>query len=179
MEQQKILYFGYGTTRELEMMKAITGKENLIGKQAILKGYSLYIQKLDQISDEIFPNSLEPISARQILRNNWGENFTSYTMKSDENKEVKGIVWELDELDFELLKNWELNEYGWFKDLKTKVTLENGEIIDVITGELGDGQEIDHEVKDVDYQSYLIEKDRLLKRAEEVRKLYLESLRTK
>jgi hypothetical protein len=179
MEKNKIFYFGYATTRELEMMKAITGKENLFGQQATLKGYSLYVQRLDQIPNKVIPNSPEPISAQRILQNNWGESFISYVIKSDENGQVRGVVWELDELDYKLLKNWELNDYGWFKDLETNVILENGETISIITGELGDGQEIDHEVEGDDYPSYLIEPERLLQRAKEVREQYLEDLRTK
>ncbi len=93
--ENKILYFGYGANSRKEMMEAITGNKNLIGKPAVLSGFTLCIQRLDQVLDTILPSAPVPISPRKILDESWGNTFTTYMIKPKEDSEVEGTVWEL------------------------------------------------------------------------------------
>lgn len=79
--EKKIFYFGYGANRDPKMMEAITGKKNLVGRPAVLKGYSLCVQRLDQVPDTIAPSAPAPVSPRTILKDNWSPTFTSYIIK--------------------------------------------------------------------------------------------------
>ena len=109
--EKKILYFGYGANSQREMMEAITGNRNLKGQPAILKGYTLCIQKLSQAPD----------SVKKILRESWGDNFETYIIKPDKNGEVAGTIWELSPQDREVVRDWEMIDFGWYKDMKGEI----------------------------------------------------------
>lgn len=47
MNEETVLYFGYGANRDIRMMRAITGADNLPGRAATLKGYGLRVQRFD------------------------------------------------------------------------------------------------------------------------------------
>lgn len=142
---EKVLYFGYGANRDPKMMEWITGNPNLTGRQAVLKGYTLCVQRLDQIPD----------SARENVTANWPQSFTSYTIKEDPEGEVHGTLWELTPQDRELVRDWELIDLGWYKDLKVKVTTEDGQEIEVQTEGIGDRQEYDRGVDGTNYETWL------------------------
>ena len=110
----KVLYFAYGANRDIKMMQAITGSSELKGKPATLKGYSLYVQRLDQVPDTVSENSPAPISPRDLLKESWPDTFTSYIIKEDPEGEVAGVVWELTPLQRELVRDWELVDFGWY-----------------------------------------------------------------
>src|SRR3990172_8250986 len=118
-----VLYFAYGANRDIRMMQAITGSGELKGRPATLKGYSFYVQRLDQILDTIAENSPAPISPRDLLKESWPDTFTSYIIKEDPEGEVSGTVWELSPLQRELVRDWELVDFGWYGDIKTEVII--------------------------------------------------------
>jgi len=143
--EQKVLYFGYGANREPRMMAAITGDQNLKGTPAVLEGYTLCIQRLDQV----------PESPRQILRHSGQpETFESYVAIRDKKGKIFGTVWELTPQQRELVRRWELVG-DWQKEGKGKATLKNGKKNDVVTEVLGEGQKIDREVRTESYNPWL------------------------
>lgn len=165
-EGAKILYFGYGANREPRMMHAITRNPNLVGHSIVLKGFKLCVQKLDQIPDNVPPDSPAPKSARQILKDaGWPSTFQSYIVKPDPEGKVIGMLWELTPLERELVREWELVEYGWYRDYNLRVDLtkdgsgvfevdENGRF-PVQTEGLREDQEVDREVNGLAYESWL------------------------
>src|SRR4030042_6376236 len=130
---EKVSYFGYGANRDLKMMEWITGNSNLKGKSAVLKGYALCVQRLDQIPNTIASTAPAPYSAREIVAANWQSTFSSYTIKEDPESEVHGTVWELSPQDRELVRDWELVDFGWYIDLTVKVITEAGQEVKVQT----------------------------------------------
>ncbi len=152
--EQKILYFGYGANRDPKMMEWITGNKDLVGKPGILKGYALCIQRKDQVPDEVSITAPAPLSARQLL-DNWPETFESYNIKKDSTGEVYGTVWVLTPQDRELVRDWELIDFGWYKDIATKVQTEEGQILEVQTEGMREDQQFDREVDGKNYETWL------------------------
>ncbi len=156
--EQKILYFGYGANRDPKMMEWITGNKNLIGKPGILKGYALCVQRLDQIPDTVSPTAPAPysLSPREIVINGgWPESFESYTVKKDPQGEVFGTIWVLTPQDRELVRDWELIDFGWYKDISTKVQTADGQVLEIQTEGVREDQEFDREVDGKNYETWL------------------------
>jgi hypothetical protein len=173
MDNGKILYFAYGANKTAEMMASITGNKNLTGRPAVLEGYGIFVQKLNQVPDVIAPHSPAKISPQQILRNVWDKNFESYVIKPAEERQVHGTVWELTPLERELVRNWELIDFGWYKDAEVKIKTDSGDEIEVQTEIMGDGQEVDREVDGLDYPPFLNELADFQRVAENTREEYL------
>jgi hypothetical protein len=175
--EKKVLYFGYGANSQREMMEAITGNKNLAGQPGVLKGFKLCIQKIDQVPDSVFPGSPAPVSPKKILKDSWGEDFETYIIKpGEETDEVTGTIWELTPLERELVRDWELVDFGWYKDMKGKAVTLDGEDIVVQTEGLREGQEIDREVNDKNYKPFLNRLEDFQRVAEKSRREYLERI---
>lgn len=170
----KVLYFGYGANRESRMMAAITGNPDLVGRSAVLKGFRLCVQRLDQVPDTVSPTSPAPVSPRKILQNNWPETFESYTIKPDKKSEVHGVIYELTALERELVRDWELIDFGWYKDTKGKAVTKDGREVEVVTEALGDGQEVDREVNIENYNPWLNSPEDFERVAEKARREFFE-----
>ena len=122
---KEVLYFGYGANRTPEMMSWITGRGGFEGKPAILEGWNLCIQRLDQIPKVAVPTSSGPQSLQEQLREEWGDNFETYIIKSGKGK-VLGTLWKIEPEDRELIRDWERVGF-WYKEVKVKVKTKNGE----------------------------------------------------
>ena len=176
----KILYFGYGANSRKKMMEVITGNRNLVGYPAILKGFILCIQRLDQIPDSVLSSSPAPISPRQLLKESWPDSFESYIIKSaSKTDEVAGTIWELTFQERELVRDWELIDFGWYRDIKTKALTEDGREVEVETEGLRDGQEVDRVVDGKNYEPFINPLKDFQRVAEKARREYLERIQTK
>ncbi len=174
---EKVLYFGYGANSQQEMMEAITGNSNLIGYPATLEGYKLCVQRLDQVPNTIAPDSPAPISPRELLKKSWPDTFESYVIKpGSEDDSVAGTVWELTLLERKLIRDWELIDYGWYKDKKVIVRTEDGREIEAETEDLREGQEVDREVSGRNYEPLLNPIEDFRRIAEGARKGFFERL---
>ena len=178
--ERRILYFGYGANSQREMMEAITGNKNLVGQPGVLRGFKLGVQRMDQVPDSVFPGSPAPISPKKILKESWPDSFETYMIKpGGEADEVAGTVWELSLLERELVRDWELVDFGWYKDIKGKAETLDGQIVDVQTEGFREGQEVDREVDGKSYKPFLNPLSDFQRVAEKSRKEYLERTRTK
>ncbi len=144
--EEKILYFGFGANRDPRMMVAITGNENLVGRPGVLIGYKLCVQRLDQIPDP---------ARTKIRASGWLDTFESYTIREALEGEVHGIIWELTPQERELVRDWELIDFGWQRDIYTVAFTEDGQALDIQTEGLRKGQEIDREVDGENYETWL------------------------
>lgn len=167
----KILYFAYGNNREPEIMQVLTGNKNLVGHEAVLKGYVLGVQMLDQVPS--IRLSGFPVSPQEVLRRHWNDSFESYVIKPGEG-EVKGMVWELTNEERELVRDWELIDLGWYKDVKGEAILKDGGKIAVETEILGDSQGIDRVIDGKEYNSFLNKKEDFFRVIEISRREYFE-----
>lgn len=173
--ENKILYFGYGANSQREMMEAITGNKNLVGQQGILRGFKLCIQKMDQIPDSAFPTSPAQISPKKIIEENWGPEFETYMIKPGEvTDEVAGTVWELTPLQRELVRDWELVDLGWYKDMKGKAVTKDGKEVEIQTEGFREGQEVDREINGKEYLPFLNRVEDFQRVAEKSRREYLD-----
>lgn len=168
----KVLYFAYGANSHPRMMEAITGNVNLVGKPAVLSDWEIGVQRLSQIPDTASPKAPVPISPRTEIVENWGEDFETYVIRPAQGKEVHGTLWELTPQERELVRDWEMVDFGWYKDAIVKVETTDG-LLDVQTEVLGDGQEIDRVVEGKDYPPFLNDLGDFARIAERSRLEYL------
>ena len=162
------MYFGFGANRERDVISAITGNENLVGVQAILRDFSLAVQRLDQI----------PEGVQKILRGVWNEGFTSYVIIPKRGSQIDGIVWELTPKERELVKDFELIDLGWTEETTGEAIFENGMGVMVVTERVAGGQMLDHEVDGSNYPPYLNNREDVLRIAEQSRLEYLARIET-
>lgn len=175
--EEKILYFGYGANSRIEMLEAITGNHNLVGKPAVLSGFVLCIQRLDQVPNSVVQTSPIQISPQQLLRESWPDSFESYIIKpGNESDKVIGTIWELTPEERALVREWELIDFGWYRDLKGKAKTKNG-VVEVETEGLREGQEVDREVDGENYEPFLNSLEDFQKVAERARREYYQRLR--
>lgn len=176
---QKILYFGYGANSQREMMEAITGNRNLKGQPGILKGYALCVQKLSQVPDSVSPTAPVPVSPKKILKESWGDNFETYIIKPDKNGEVAGTIWELSRQERELVRDWELIDFGWCKDMEGKAVTKDGKEVDAQTEGFREGQEVAREADGKNYKPFLNRLEDFQRVAEKARGEYFERMKPK
>ena len=153
----KILFFGCGTHREAAMMSYLLGRaeSEFKGVPATIRGYSLCIQRLDQTPDTIFVNEHGSFSVQSLLRRNWDDSFRNYIIKADPEGSVAGIIWELDYLDFEIIKYWEIVDYGWYEECDVVAHTDDGQQISVRSVRLRKGHQIDSIVDSISYDPWL------------------------
>jgi len=153
---ETVKYFGYGANRDPKMISFITGRpeEELVGKPATLEGFGLGVQRLDQVLDSLSAGSILPISVRALLLESWDDRFRSYIIFPKPDSRIVGTIWELSDQDRDRVRDWELVG-DWYKDDSGTATTDDGEKVDLITESLGDGQEFDHEVDGLNYETWL------------------------
>lgn len=171
--EEKVLYFGYGANKTPEMMAAITGNENIVGKPAVLEGFGLYVQRLNQIPNIVAPNAPAPLSPREILQSGWGENFESYVIKPNPDTKVHGTLWKLTPVEHELVRNWELIDFGWYRDAAVDIQTEDGNTIKVQTEIVDPEQEVEREVDGHEYSPFLMDLADFRRIAKETREEHL------
>ena len=154
----KVLYFGYGANASKRMMTAITENENLVGRPARLESFKLCVQKLGQVPDEVLATAPIPVSPRALLKESSPPTFESYVIQPGAPDDfVVGTVWELTLLERELVEDWELIPFGWYQPMAGKATIldQEGDVVEVVTEGLGEGQEFDRVVNGEQYPRYL------------------------
>lgn len=119
--KNKINFFGYGANRDILKIQKILGKIPAGGNGAVLANYALCYQRLNQI----------PEPAKGLLNDVWGEYFKSYTIVPG-NGIVAGVIWEIEESDLELIKEWEFVG-TWREIISIKVELFDSNQIDCVT----------------------------------------------
>ena len=72
-----------------------------------------------------------------------------------------------------LIAEWEMIEFGWYKDMDITAVLEDGTEITVNTEGLNEGAAIDRVVDGIDYPTYLIDPTDMYKVAEKAREDFL------
>ncbi len=177
-ENETVLYFGYGANRDPQMIAAILGRpaKELVGQQAVLEGYRLAIQRLDQVPDTVLPKAPAPISPRALLKECWDDDFKSYVALADPEGKILGTIWEMTRDERERVRDWELVDFGWYVDYEGYAVTAEGARVPIIGERLGDGQTVDHEVDGMDYETWLQDPEKFKIIAEKARREYDERL---
>jgi hypothetical protein len=151
-----INYFGYGANREGGMIEAIIGRVPC-GREASLEGYELCVQGLRDI----------PQRPREILEKTWGDFFESYVIQPCLGGRVKGILWEIMQDERERILEWELVPHGWYRNEVVGVRDSLGKEVLAET-EVVLGQGVSRVVDGIDYEEFLMGKERILGVAREI-----------
>lgn len=93
MEKQFINYFGYGSNRDLAMLAAIIGRDEIEGIKGKMLGHELCVQKLNNIPDLVLPTAPVPQSPRFILQREFGDNFELYVTRPKLDGVTYGTIW--------------------------------------------------------------------------------------
>lgn len=170
-------YFGYGTNRDLAMMAAMIGREKIEGQPGKLLGFELCIQKINDIPGEVLKTSPVQTSPREIIVACFDENFELYIIRPKINGLTYGTIWQLTEAEYDLVREWEMLEFGMQEDIKAIAMDSEGRVINVIThGSLSPSLPINRVIEGNDYEDYLVSKEKILAVAETTRKEYFERI---
>lgn len=117
----KSLFFGYGANRSRQKLKEFLGKDPGEGVGAVLRGFTLNVQDLNQI----------PKLQHDLFLRVYGSDWKAYTIKEGAGA-VAGIVWELEEEEFNKLKAWEF--VGEYREIiSVEVITASDEELEVVT----------------------------------------------
>lgn len=170
-----IAYFGFGTNRDIEMMEHMIGRKNIEGEHGKLQGYEITIQRTDQFRTEIPPNSPTPkLSAKDLIVRSWGPKFEMFTSRPNPGGVAYGTIWYITPEELELVREWEIVDYGCQEDAYGTAVTDDGRQVKVITQSFIKPAEIDRVITGDDYEPYIWDKEAMLKRADELRQSYLE-----
>lgn len=175
MENKKIVYyFGFGTNKDLDMMAHMIGRNDIKGEAGRLIGFDVCIQRADQFRTEIPETSPLPVAPKDLILNSWGPNFEMYVSRPNPEGVAYGTIWEITPEELELVREWELVDYGAQEDAWGIAFNSKGEVFQVITQSfMHPPADIDRVVEDSDYEAYIWSKEAMLKRADELRLQYL------
>lgn len=137
----KKLFFGYGANRNRSRIRQVIGKDPGDGVGAILEGYTLHVQNLDQI----------PEPAQSDLKEIFG-NYKAYTIRKGKGF-VAGIVWSVTEEEFEKIKAWEYVG-SWREIVEVTVKSEDFYTVKVLTEKSIDTYPVSEKVDGIIYDEF-------------------------
>jgi len=140
----KTFFFGYGSYRHKKKIAEIIGKDPEGGEPAILEGYMLAVQTLDQI----------PGKAHEVLKKVWGNPFRAYTIRKSPGI-VVGNIWIIDEEDLRKIKEWEFVEEQWREIKQVEISTTNGAKIQALTDLAREELPIKEFVNGIEYEHNL------------------------
>lgn len=117
----KILFFGYGAYKSKQKLKEVIGRDPGEGVGAIVEGFTLHVQELVQV----------PKQAQDDMRRFWGNEFKAYTLRTGDGV-VSGIIWEIEEEELVLVKEWEYDGL-WREFIEVEVVTSALEKVKVLT----------------------------------------------
>lgn len=172
-----LAYFGYGTNRDHDMMAAMIGRDHLEGVKATLPGYELVIQDLEHISDKVLPTAPVPRSPREIMGTALGKKAKLYIIRPNPKSFTHGTIWQITDEEYEMVRDWELLDFGMQEDLKAEAQTEFGKKIQVQThGSSNPELPMDTAVEGATYQDYIVPKEEILKTARRVHQEFLDRM---
>src|SRR3990167_10925016 len=128
-----INFFSYVKGDDEEIMSAIFGRQGISHENATLLGYELCIQTAKNIIDEILPTCNLSRSPRKILTAKRGPNFELFTIRPNQNKNIKGVIWYVTNQEYERLREYELIDCGMSEDIVAKAVTDSGKTLTVST----------------------------------------------
>ena len=133
MSKNLVKFFSYVAKENVEGLRALFGRRNLLYENAVLQGYELCIQTPKDLSGIVPANSPLKMSPQEIIRKNFGEAYELYTIRTNPDKTVPGKIWYINQEEFEYLREWEMIDYNMSEDIIAKAKTEDGDLITVRT----------------------------------------------
>ena len=158
MEEETAEFFCYGPGADLDVVTAEIGHPPISGRPAVLHGFRLGIQGVENIPDKKVPvpghpEKILPVTARSIIVDSWGKDFEMYVVREGDG-DVRGMVWTIKASDLPKIEDWELVDFGWYSMVRGGVTLEDGKRRDVWTIAVKN-QGVRREVDGMNYDNWL------------------------
>lgn len=174
-EDKMIFYFGFGTNKDIAMMQHMIGREDIKGEPGRLIGYEVCIQRTDQFRTDIPPTTPFAATPRSLIMKTWGPDFLMYVSRPNPTSIAHGTIWQITPEELELVRCWELVDYGAQEDAWGFAINSNGELKKVITQSfMKPTFDIDRVVEDEDYEPYIWDRQAMLDKADDIRLQYLE-----
>ena len=124
-----IPYFGYGTNRDHDMMAAMIGRNNLSGVEGIVFDYELGVQNLEHIPNKILPTAPASRSPREIMKTALGDDAKLYIIRPKTGATTYGTIWQITPEEYEMVRDWELLDFGMQEDIKVMAQTKTGKKI--------------------------------------------------
>jgi len=173
-----VKYFGYGSNSDKDMMVHMVGREDLKGEPGRLIGYQLCVQSLDQIRDIVPSYSPIKISPQQIIRQNYGDTFDLFIAVAKSDAVAYGTIWDLTPEEIDLVKEWEMVEYGMQEEIQAMAMTSNGQLIQVETqAVVNPPADFYVIIKGNEYPRYIVDKEKMLNEADKCRMNYQKMLK--
>jgi hypothetical protein len=164
-------FFGFGADCEEQMLTAIIGRKPEIVGPAVIRGFELCIQSLDDITDK-------GDNPRKILEDVWGPEFKSYVISPNADAELKGTLFIMTERERVMVDMWELVYEGWQKSVVVPAVLADGHVLNARTQVLAEGQSKGEVIRSQDYHPWVLPVEDLVTIARHDAQSYPERLAT-
>ncbi len=175
-----VKYFGYGSNSDKDMMVHMVGRKDLKGEPGKLIGYQLCVQSWDQIRNIVPSYSPIKISPQQIIRQHFGDIFDLYIAVAKPDAVVYGTIWDLTPEEIDLVKEWELVDYGMQEEIQAMAMTSDGQLIQVETQAMvNPPAEFYVVIGGNDYPRYIADREKMLRAADETRLSYQKMLKEK
>jgi hypothetical protein len=170
-----IKYFGFGTNKDLAMMQHMIGRQDVKGTPGRLIGYEVCVQKASQFRTLTPPTSSSPLTPRQLIIKNWHKDFLMYVSRPNPLGIAHGMIWWITPKELELVRNWEIVDFGAQDDAYGWALDDSGELQQVITQSFvrPEPTDIHQVVEGSDYEPYIEDKQAMLDKADYLREEYL------
>lgn len=174
-----IVYFGFGTNKDRDMMSHIIGRNEIEGFWGKLIGYEVCVQRADQFRVDVPDTNPINKSPKDIIIGSWGPKFEMFVSRPNPSGEAYGTIWYISPEELELVREWELVDYGAQEDAYGIAEDSDGNKFEVITQSFLKFAEIDRVITGENYEAYIWPKEAMLKRADEIREQYLALINNK
>ena len=174
-----VKFFSYVVNENIEMLRALFGRKNLLYEDAVLPGYELCIQTVKDVSNKIVRGSPLKMSPRQIMEDFFGADYELYVIRPNPRKTVIGKIWYVSRDEYEYLREWEMIEYGMSEDIVAKATNDKGDSFLVSTYGLLKNADNISKVISGDYRRHEAPSKKKLARIRRVRLEYQKRMRLK
>jgi hypothetical protein len=140
----KVLFFGYGAYRNKNKLAQVLGHTLGEGVGAVLEGYVLVYQTLNQL----------PANIGEFLRGVYGNDFKAYTIRKGSGV-VSGIIWEITNEDLEIIKKWEFIPLSpWREIVGINLKSSGGKEVKAFTEKAKDDQPATKITDGLDYEEF-------------------------
>ncbi|MBI4919075.1 hypothetical protein HY837_04035 [archaeon] len=173
MKKNLIAYFGFGTNRDLAMMQHMIDRKKIKGEHGRLIGYEITIQKANQFRTEIPKTSPYPVSPKNLILRSWGPKFEMFTSRPNPTGVAYGTIWYITPEELELVREWEIVDYGCQEDAFGIAVTKKGKLVNVITQSFLKPTKISRVIRGDNYNPYIWNKKAMLKRADEILTQYI------
>lgn len=173
-------YFGYGSNRDHDMMAAIIGRDNLSGIRGIIFNYELVIQNIEHIPDKILSTAPVAHSPRGIMKRSLGDKAKLYIIRPRHGAITYGTIWQITPEEYEMVRNWELLDFGMQEDMQVVAQTETGKKIMVQTHGSNDPcLQMSKVIEGEGYQDYIVPKEKIFRTARRVNYEFQKSIAIK